>query len=1152
MKILHERGRSLVKRTTAGGVALLAVASLIAGPSLVNGNVQREAPLRMAPAERGVAGRYIVVLRGDRAARAKANSARAMAGVQIRHVYENSVRGFSAQLTDAALAQLRTDPDVAYIEQDQVVHTVDSQTNPPWGLDRIDQPALPLDESYTYDVEGAGVNVYIIDTGIRSTHSEFTGRVGDGYDVVDGGAPDDCNGHGTHVAGTIGGTTYGVAKQVTLHAVRVLDCEGSGYDSDVIAGIDWVTANHVKPAVANMSLGGDASDALDEAMRKSVDAGVVHVVAAGNENDDACDGSPAREPSALTIGATDDSDERAWFSNYGTCLDLFAPGMDILSAWYSGDSEVAELSGTSMASPHVAGAAALYLARFPAASPAEVAAALTDAAASGVVSDAQSGSPNLLLQIGATTPPVSPTPGPSPTPEPTTTPAAPVAFDDIGAAKEISGWPYSDVEDTSAATTASDDPVLCSSLWGGASVWYRFTPTETGWLTMDTIGSEYDTILAVFSGAPGDLTPVPNACNDDSSDLQSQVELQINAGQTYYVEVTDFQWDSAERAHKAKRAAARASAGGLLHLNASFTNDVPVTPTPPTPTPSIEPTVDPSPSETPDPNDTDPIVNDVTPRVGMVDQATQLIINGADFTNPMSVTLGDVPLSSIYFGDENWIYGQAPQGMAPGTYTLHVCNSANRCSSLEDVYTVMEGGTSVLESVSPNRTFSGTQADVSFYGYNFTSGVSITIGGLPVEEMEVADSNTIDAITPANLPVGVHDVELTYGAGGTSTLYKAFTVMADDTDDWFATEEDLWSSPSMVRSGDTVQIGLNVHRIGGERTQQVDVSFYQMVDGVPQLIDRVLAPPMMPGTESIDTASTMWTVSGVTDTVTIMAVIDVDGQISDLNRENNIVTHTISILPPAQDETAPQVSSFSVNEGAAETADRQVALSIGVTGTTSSMYIIERAFSTAAGLWIPVQSTGWISYQSTYVLTLTGESGVRYLQVWAGDSSGNISSNSGFEGINYNPAPANVAQDEVRMFRYQVSAGQTVTATLETLSGDADLYVWNPDGSLAGWDIRAGTATDQVIFTATSSGEHQIEVYGYESAQYRLTVDYGAGAARTVHDVSARPSAKTVRSSPVVRPGSLPAGSISLPSAPIGSAPASPVVLHFVYVPVIN
>lgn len=311
------------------------------------------------------------------------------------------INGFLAKNVDSAdLRRLQSDARVEYVEQDQLMRVSATQTNATWGLDRIDQRNRPLNGSYTYNTTASSVTAYIIDTGILSGHQEFGGRVTGGVTAIgDGRGSSDCNGHGTHVAGTVGGRTYGVAKGVKLFAVRVLDCAGSGSNSGVIAGVDWVTYNHTKPAVANMSLGGGASQALDDAVRNSIGAGVTYAVAAGNENQNACNVSPARVSSALTVGATTRTDSRASFSNYGSCVDLFAPGQDITSAWYSSSSSTRTISGTSMASPHVAGAAALYLQSNQGASPSTVASNLNGTATTGVVTGTN-GSPNRLLYKG--------------------------------------------------------------------------------------------------------------------------------------------------------------------------------------------------------------------------------------------------------------------------------------------------------------------------------------------------------------------------------------------------------------------------------------------------------------------------------------------------------------------------------------------------------------------------------------------------------------------------------------------------------------------------------------------------------------------------------------------------------------------------------
>jgi len=346
-----------------------------------------------------IAGSYIVVLKSAPGLARAAEVARGLGVAAMRHEYNRVLKGFAANLSVADAARIARDPRVAFVEQDQVVTIDATQNSATWGLDRTDQRNLPLSSTFSYTNSGAGVKVYIIDTGILFGHGQFGGRAVTGFDAVDGGAADDCNGHGTHVAGTVGGSTYGVAKGVTLVGVRVLDCAGSGSTSGVIAGIDWVTSNHAAgaPAVANMSLGGGASTALDNAVANSIADGVTYAIAAGNSNRDACNFSPARTAAAITVGATTSTDARASYSNYGRCLDLFAPGSSITSAWYTSATATNTISGTSMATPHVAGVAALYLQGNTSASPATVRTALVNNATSGKVTSAGRNSPNKLL-----------------------------------------------------------------------------------------------------------------------------------------------------------------------------------------------------------------------------------------------------------------------------------------------------------------------------------------------------------------------------------------------------------------------------------------------------------------------------------------------------------------------------------------------------------------------------------------------------------------------------------------------------------------------------------------------------------------------------------------------------------------------------------
>lgn len=420
----------------------LAVASLSAG-SFVNAAstdvagmaANLQAKFKAAKANRVIDGEYIVVFKDETVqtqmsamgAQAPmnastlrqyrrnvvANMARDMAnlhGASVRKQFDTVVKGFSGKMSKRAMRKLLADDRVAYIEEDQKMYATVTQSGATWGLDRIDQANLPLDSLYNYTSDGTGVNAYVIDTGIMVSHSDFGGRALNGWDFVDNDSvANDCNGHGTHVAGTIGSTTWGVAKNVTVTGVRVLDCAGSGSNADVIAGVDWVAANAVHPAVANMSLGGGSSTALDNAVQAAIDSGVTFAVAAGNSDSDACVGSPNRVADALTVASSTSTDARSSFSSWGSCIDIFAPGSSITSTWNDGGTNT--ISGTSMASPHVAGVAALYLQDNPSATPAAVNAAVVANGVSGVISD-PNGSVNLLLQsdFNGSTPPPPPPP----------------------------------------------------------------------------------------------------------------------------------------------------------------------------------------------------------------------------------------------------------------------------------------------------------------------------------------------------------------------------------------------------------------------------------------------------------------------------------------------------------------------------------------------------------------------------------------------------------------------------------------------------------------------------------------------------------------------------------------------------------------------
>ncbi|MFH9201180.1 S8 family peptidase [Streptomyces anulatus] len=395
------------KRRIAGAIATATTLALAVGAGAA-------LPAQAAPAPEGrvlhagaagaIPGSYIVTLKetaGFRASAAQGKKLIAGYGGRIERTYTSALNGYAAQLSSTEAERLAGDPAVASVEQNQKVHSTATQTDAPWGLDRIDQPNLPLNGTFTYpDSAGVNTTVYVLDTGVRITHQDIVGRASNGYDFVDNdNVAQDGNGHGTHVATTAAGTVYGVAKKAKVVAVRVLNNSGSGTTAGVIAGVDWITANHVASSVANVSLGGGPSTTLDNAVRRSIASGVTYSIAAGNSNAPASGFSPARVETALTVGATTRTDARATYSNHGPLVDLFAPGSDITAGWATSDTATYTGNGTSFAAPHVAGAAAVYLTNHPGSSPAAVGAALVNGATSNVLTGIGTGSPNKLLRL---------------------------------------------------------------------------------------------------------------------------------------------------------------------------------------------------------------------------------------------------------------------------------------------------------------------------------------------------------------------------------------------------------------------------------------------------------------------------------------------------------------------------------------------------------------------------------------------------------------------------------------------------------------------------------------------------------------------------------------------------------------------------------
>ncbi|MBN1876471.1 MAG: IPT/TIG domain-containing protein [Anaerolineae bacterium] len=548
-----------------------------------------------------------------------------------------------------------------------------------------------------------------------------------------------------------------------------------------------------------------------------------------------------------------------------------------------------------------------------------------------------------------------------------------------------------------------------------------------------------------------------------------------------------------------------------------------------------------------------PIVSSIEPNYGPDNQITWVTINGANFVATPRVMLGSADLSGISLVNSAQLLAAVPAGMANGVYDVRVCNPDDQCGTLPEGYTVT-GSAPILTGIVPNQGFNDAPNDVILYGYSLQEGIVVAVGTVLLEDVTWVDSTKVRAVIPAGLAIGNYDVVARNpGSPDTATLAAGYLVLDPAGDDFSTTSDDIWTTPITIRQGDSVMLGANVRRQGGKASLQPQVAFYQ---GDPEQggvwLGTALTPPMPSGAGIVDSAFIQWDTTGIEGTAKIYAVVDSDQAITETSEVNNTAWRYITVLSDATDLVPPVITGLLANDGAASTSTPGITITVvaddGGGSGVSSLYLVEREFNSAARQWVAVQNIGWVPFQSSYAMTLTDRGGARYIQAWVADRAGNISEVVYKTRIDYIPDTQTIRAGQVHLYRRDLALGQMLSVTLKTLSGDADLYIWRPDGAQSWVSNDEGTDTDAVSFAAPQAGVYQIEVYGYMTSEYRLYVSAG-------DLMNAQPAGlfgqnlkldKPVRSQPIIQPDNEPEGSTAIPVAPI-----QPISLYRVLLPVV-